>query len=258
MNHFINKDGVILMLFRIKENNVAHNDRLRRWNKLFSCFHYTSDIDLHLLYFRILERSYIGFSLRAVNDAERRAQRYAEGLAYQLVYHFSECEIVPLTQEELLTVMDLLYTRHEWVQEFDGDSRPLVRLLFAKVLNPLLLLNKFSEFYLSDQKHTPTSFESRVGIKPKSDCRLLPLLEQAYLAYCFDFFASSDAAKENASLHQTAKVEPIVLDAFLEQMRVPDKYLDYIKLAKNASELFDKGTVQLASPLLAAQFVVRE
>lgn len=258
MTHFVTKDNVSLMLFRIEEDQVPPNMRFNRWQKLLSCFHYGAGVDLHIVYIQLLGQHHIGFSLRAQQDVEIRAKRYAEGMAYQLMYHFQRSEIVPMEHDEVLELLTVLEDLQELANKHHDKKVPLARFVFAQVVNPLLILDKFAQFYLADQKAAPTSLENRIGIKPKCDSRLVPLLEQAYLGYRFNFYATKSAAAESAKSGREDVVEENRLESFLEHMMVPHKYLHLLQWATSTTEMFDAGTIQLLTPTQVAELIIKD
>lgn len=252
-----------LMFFWVDNLNIEdkHKEFLV-WSKFFDSFHYDESATLNLIYINHPLESYIGFSLRTAPEfLETKMKRYAEGLAYLLLYYFRDINICILTQDECLTLVENLMNIQKIpfnmcvqdCQYLNGD-RDCLQVLFARPVNPQLILDKFYEFYKNYRLQKASELETRIGIKPACDSRILQILSNAYLSYCIRFYNVVPAGQKGSAQEHIKDRD--FIQPFFEYMGVPDIFLEKIEKAKNVSELFDDPELILVPPETVAEFAL--
>lgn len=264
MQEYIVKENTALMFFAVKGMDIPDKQKeLLVWTKLFDSFHYDEDAVVNLIYINHPLESYFGCSVRTKPDLiPEKIKRYSEGLAYLLVYYFPQADIRVLSQDECLGIVANLANFRNIPRNlcvFDGQymlgEHDVMSVLFARNVDPQLILDKFYEFYKEYQLQKNSTLETRIGTKPKCDPRMLQILEHAYLAYCFRFVNLIKPI--NAADCEPDKVKTMdFLKPFFEFMGVPDIFVQKIAEAKNTVDLFDDPELILVPPEVVAEFAL--
>lgn len=226
-------------------------------------FHYDEEATLNLIYINHPLESYIGFSLTTSPEImEEKVKRYSEGLAYLLVYYFKEAEICVLTQDECLGVIENLIRLQKIPfnmrvvnqQQYMNGEHDWLQVVFARIVDPHLILDKFYEFYKGYKLQKTSAIETRIGVKPKCDTRILHILDNAYLAYCMRFYNSVKTRTDEISGKNSVGMD--LVRPFFEYMGVPDVYVQKIIDAKEITDLFGDPELILVPPETVAEFVL--
>lgn len=266
MQHFITKGNTALMLFGLKRLNIKDKQKeFLVWAKLFDSFHYDEEATLNLIYINHPLESFIGFSLSATPDIlAEKVKRYSEGLAYLLVYYFKDADISVLTQDECLGVVNNLIglrgiplNMRIFDQQYMNGEYDQLQVLFARVVDPQLILDKFCEFYQKYKLQRTSYLETRIGVKPKCDPRILQLLNNAYLAYNIRIFNVIRIKNVGENLTDRGPIKNLdSVRPFFENMGVPDLYVQKIVEAKEITALLDDPELILVPPETVAEFLL--
>ena len=264
-NHII-KGNSALTLFSVQSANI--DDKVKElfaWRNLINMFHYDADAICNLIFVNHPLETFVGLSVRCDEGLlEQKALRYAEGMAFLLTSRFWHANVDVLTQEEALAVVCNLSAlngipadlRNEGSHKLDGANDTL-RLLFARVLNPQMVLEKANEFCRKDSLRSLGTLESRIGVRAAWDERMLYALPNPFLAYSFVYHASEEARDVAVATSETSVSRPIdFVQEFLNEMGVPDSYLYRIQKAKVAAEILETPDVCLVPPKTVAEYVL--
>lgn len=252
-------------LFLLKADRLQLNDQQKEflvWSKLFDTFHFDPQADFHFVFIDHPLESYVGCSLKAHPDMlEEKMKRYSEGLAHQLVYYFPESKLETLSEEKTTSVIHQLLKGMvpETLCEKTDDQLPFpedqIRILFARIVDPRLIMEKFLQFYSKEIWADPTGIEQKEGFRPVCDERIMSILEHAYLAYSFTIYNSDDHKPPVLETDRHSVPMPFVQE-FIQHMGVPDMFLEGIKKARSTQELFDRPGMVLVSPEVTAEFLL--
>jgi len=266
MHDYIFKgEDTALMFFKVDNLDIADKYKeLLVWSKFFNSFHYDENAVLNLIYINHPMESYIGFSVRTSPEfLETKMERYAEGLAYLLLYYFRDIGIRILTQDECLTlVTNLTRIRNiplsmcmQGYQCLNGKHDRL-QVLFARPVDPQLILDKFYEFYKGYRLQKTSNIETRIGVKPVCDPRILQILNNAYLSYCIRFYNFVPSKEDGNFIQEKLVTDMNFIQQFFDNMGVPDIFLNKVKEAKNVTDLFDDPELILVPPETVAEFAL--
>lgn len=248
---------------------VSEFDRARKediWARLIRSFGYDKSTDLNLIYVDHPLRDYIGLSIKVKNkeDIEKKIKRYSEGLAYLLVYYFPEAEIEVLTRDECKNVPGNLLNNGIVVDLGLPHGCPTLmgegiymRTVFTRIIDHSLILDKLFELYPKGFEESYDSLETRVGMKPKCDQRILEVLQHPCLTYDFINHPTVEKRDEAIKKSQGNLIRAIEghIEEYVRFMGVPDIYVEKIRLAKSTSEMFDVQDLFLANPEATACFI---
>lgn len=264
MNNFIIKDNTGCFLLQAKNLAIPNKQKeFLVWEKILRSFHYDEEANFNFIFINHPLETYVGFSIQTAPDnLIKKMKRYAEGLLHKLLCYFPQAEITLLSEDEILKVVKTISSLQQIPRslvaaegELGGDNDE-IHLLFARVIDNQILMDKFYQFYTEYKKVGTTSIEHRMGVKPKCDERILQVLPHGYLAYSFYLYNTKEIRDKHA---ETGRIQPKTasfLKEFLEHMSVPDKLVQQVKDAENSSDLFDTPNIVLVPPNTVAELLL--
>lgn len=268
MRDYIVKENTALMLFAVKDMNIQDKQKeFLVWSKLMDSFHFDEEAVVNFIYINHPIETYIGISINTPNISlmHEKIRRYSEGLAYLLVFYFNSADIRVLNQDECIAVIDNLIHLNKIPQnlcsadkvflEGTGDK---LKILFARVVDPGIILDKFYELSEGYRRQKADSIESRIGVKPKCDERILTVLKNAYLCYSFNYYSNIADRDKCVSKSNAAVIsrDTEYINSFLDFMGVPNLFINKIIDAKSTHELFDNPDIVLVPPEIVAEFIL--